>query len=296
MSIDEVKLREVIILLELIQIKSLRELARRENMQPGQVSKLISSLERKLGKKLLERSTHGIRPTPSALEILPQLMELRQIREGLVGTRGTEEQNFNIATSSFLTTHLIPTIISSTSFNRSKVRIIDLPPTQFVQTGLRGSFDFCLHSSKLEWPSSWTTVEVGYLTWNLYARASHPLLNKTPTQKQILDYPFVIPIYWSSEGCQYGDDNCPIPMKLRKKGHETSTAASAVEIIRLTDQLSYIPDIVAKGYLESEQLAVIKTPEMKPHRSKVYLSVNSARVKQSVFKSFSETCRSTLEA
>ncbi len=298
MDIEDIKLREIQMFLNLVRLKSVRELGRQFNLQPGQVSKWIQNLERKVGFPLVERSANGIQPTARALDILPYFEKIHDLQENLTGFTGAEAMSpsYTFASSSFFSTHLIPPLLKEfleQSSYQAKVRIIDLPPTQFIPAALRGAYEYCLHSQKLDWPRTWTTNEVGSLSWQIYARSSHPV-HKNPQLKEVLKYPFIIPIYWAAEGTRFGDDQCPIPMKQRKRGHETATAASAVELLKVCDELAFVPDIVARKGVEEGELQVVKIPSWKPMKKPVFLSVKSAAVKQKDYDLLNTVCAKIL--
>lgn len=290
--IEDIRFREVELFLKLLKLKSIREVARQTSMQPGQVSKWIAALETKLNAILLDRSAGGVRPTARALELVPVFEKMMNLQEKLRPESDTHKTTqYSFASSSFFSTHLVPLILKGMPEN-AKVKLLDLAPTNFVPAGLRGAFEFCLHSQKLDWPQTWTTVEVGHIRWNLYARKKHPLL-KNPNMKDVLNYPFVVPIYWTQDGTQYGDDQCPIPMSKRLKGHETATAASACEIVKVTDQLAFLPEIVAgRG---EYALASVKMP-WKDIKRPVFLSVKNSSVKQHEFERIASVCKDILKS
>jgi DNA-binding transcriptional LysR family regulator len=286
MSIEDIKFREVDLFLRLLKTKSVRDLARQVNMQPGQVSKWISGLEKKVGFKLIERSATGVEATAKALELLGHFEDLHRIQGELTNfkTKEKKQQLMTIASSSFFTSHVVPLALQSMTKNNEelKIRVIDLPPTQFISVALRGAFDYCLHAQNLDWPKTWTSYQVGVLTWRVYARKNHPVLKKA-TKANLLKYPFVVPVYWTAEGTRYGDDQCPIPMSERIKGHETATALSAAEMVKMSDQLAFVPDVIAKSLVKSGELVAVETP-WKLVKKPVYLSVKNAVVKQKQFE------------
>jgi DNA-binding transcriptional LysR family regulator len=284
MKTSDIKLAEIELFLSLLKLKSIREVARQKNMQPGQVSKWISSLERKVGAPLINRASTGVTPTARALELLPVFEDMHVLLEKLSGKTQEDSKIFSIASSSFFSTHLVPEILKE--IKNTKFRLIDLPPTSFVTAGLRGSFQYCLHSQKLDWPQTWSTKETGKLRWNLYCRKNHPLTQNSG-MKNILKYPFIIPIYWTPDGTQFGNDQCPIPMSKRIKGHETATAASAAQIANVTDQLAFLPEVVASR--SDLQLEKVKVP-WKQVETPVYLSVKNSVVKQNDFEKLIKIC------
>jgi DNA-binding transcriptional LysR family regulator len=286
MNIEDIKFREIELFLRLLKTKSLRELARQTNMQPGQLSKWIQGLEKKIGKPLIDRSSVGVQPTAQALELIPYFEELFRIQGdlSLLGFREKKNEVISIASSSFFTTHLVPLALEKVVGDSpdTTMKVLDLPPTQFIPVALCGAFDYCLHAQKLDWPKTWTSYQIGFLSWNVYARKNHPLTKKT-SKASLLKFPFIVPIYWTPEGSRYGEDQCPVPLNERVKGHETSTAASAVEMVKVTDQLSFLPDIVARSGVLEGSLVALETP-WKLVKKPVYLSVKNAVVKQKQYE------------
>ena len=61
------KLRDIDILMAVIQAGSMGKAAGRFNMTQPAVSKVIADLEQTLGVRLLERSRQGVEPTPHGL-------------------------------------------------------------------------------------------------------------------------------------------------------------------------------------------------------------------------------------
>src|SRR5690242_16940479 len=114
MQIEDIKIKEINILLELSRTKSVRELARQRDTLPGQISKIISSLENKLGFKLIERSPLGIKLTSRAQDLLPLFNEIYKNQEAIqTNFENTKELPLlGIATTSFFSTHLIPQLIA----------------------------------------------------------------------------------------------------------------------------------------------------------------------------------------
>lgn len=289
MKANDIRLSEIELFLTLLKVKSIREVARQKNMQPGQVSKWVSSLEKKVGAPLINRAATGVTPSARALELLPVFESMQVLLEKISGESHEESKIISIASSSFFSTHLVPDILKEVK--NTKFRLIDLPPTSFVTAGLRGAFQYCLHSQKLDWPQTWTTRETGKLRWNLYCRKNHPL-TQTARMKNILKYPFIVPIYWTPDGTQFGHDQCPIPMTKRIKGHETATAASAAQIVSVTDQLAFLPEVVAGR--SDLQLERVKVP-WKQVETPIYLSVKNSVVKQNDFEKLIKLCTAKLQ-
>jgi DNA-binding transcriptional LysR family regulator len=174
-----------------------------------------------------------------------------------------------------------------------RVRMMDLAPSQFIPVALRGAFQFCIHLQDLDWPKTWTSVPIGHLKWMLCCRKNHPLVSK-PVLREALKFPFVYPVYWTSEGVRYGQDHCPLPINKRIIGHETTTALSARELVRTTDHIGFLPELVLRQSLARDEIETVEIPSWKPVQQTVYLSVKNDVVKQKTFEEIRKICHSEL--
>jgi DNA-binding transcriptional LysR family regulator len=300
MDLEEIKIKEINIFLDLLRSGSVRELARQRNITPGQISKIMTSLENKVGFKLLERSSYGVKATTKASEILPMFNEIRANQEAFQASfiKTKEIPILSFATTSFFSTHFLPNLFSRfvTNYPNFKLRLLDLPPDLFLNVAMRNGFQICLHLRELDWPKTWTSIEVGSINWILCCRKKHPCLTdgSQVNIKSIVKFPFVFPVYWSQNGIAYGNDNFPLSQDKRIRGYETSTATSAVEVIRLTDQLGFVPEIVAWPLLKSGELVKITMPSLKQVSERVFLSVKNDLVTQKMYSWLIQLCQEAL--
>ncbi len=297
MLLEDLKLKDIELFLRLTKTKSVRDLGRESNLSPGQVSKWIQGMEHKLGRNLIERSSQGVQPTAEALELIPVFEKFMALQSALKDPQSIKkDETLNFGSSSYFSTYLIPLLTKElgleTSRSVPKIRIIDLPPANFVTAALRGAFNLCFHTHALEFPKTWTTVVVGEVELHLYCRKNHPIL-KASSAKNLLKYPFVSPVYWTAEGNRYGDDQCPIPLNKRLKGHEASSSASACELIKHSDQLAFFPEIVARQSLKAGEIRQVPVP-WKTVKKPVFLSVKNAVVKQNDFELLQRLSRKIL--
>lgn len=283
---DDIKLKDIHLLMDLLKTKSIRDLARSQKVSPGQISKQVRGLELKLGVQLLERSSHGVEVAAEALSILPYLKGIYHLHLKMIGElRPDRREDFLcFASTSFITTHLLPRVLSEYELQvpNTRFRTIDLPPNRFIPVGLRSGFQLCVHMGDLDWPKTWTSAELGTISWNLYCRAENPI-GKRPGLEKVLQYPFVYPVYWSDEGIRYGNDSCPVGISKRILGHETATAVSAAEMVRYTDHIGFLPSLVTNPLVQAGELRKLTVKSWKPIQEKVYLTVKNDYIKQSTF-------------
>jgi len=288
-EISSVRLRDLEIFNEVARARSIREAARRLGSTSGQISKSVQNLERLIGIKLFRRSVSGVLLTSQGSEmqsivqeVLDNSQRIEQLAHG--GSRRLAK-NLAIAGTAFLNTHFITPIVCelSASMPEMAFRFLDLAPDQIVAAGLRGGFDLAVHFDPLSWPSTWETRPLGKSSWKLCARPEHPLRARPPL-KQILEYPFVVPTYWTSEGLITGNDRFPLPFSKRRRGFETATAEAAIPILFKTDHVAFLPSVLVDSYLKSRQLREIKCHEVEPVERKLFLSAKSDTVPHLVFQ------------
>lgn len=297
MQIQDLKLKEVSLFLDLLKIKSVRELARQQRVPPGQISKIIKGLEQKLGVQLLDRSATGVTPTLRTLELVPILEGIQRFEQRLTDQLVLENrrESLTFASTSFFSTHLLPRVFGGLlkADPQTRLRLLDLPPAQFIPAALRGGFQICVHTQNLDWPKTWTSQQIGELSWNMYCRKGHPLTKATePAEWQ--KYPFVYPVYWTHEGLRYGDDNFHLSIRKRIRGTETSTAASAAEVVRLSDQIGFFPQIIAREYVKRSDLVELPYRGRESASQPIFLSVKNEVVKQKAFFKIKTICEREL--
>ena len=291
-AISSIKIRDLEIFLEVSRAKSIREVARRLNTTPGNVSKTIQHLEAKLGTKLYKRSVSGVLLTAQGVEILEIANEMIDSSESLktliFGQGKTKiKKTLGIASTSFLNTHLVASVTSELgeNFLDYSFRFLDLAPDQMVPVALRGAFEISLHYGAISWPSTWVTQKIGKTRWVLVARGTHPIARRA-TLKQLLGYSFIYPVYWTQEGLVKGNDQFPVPISKRKMGYETATADAAVPILLKTDQLAFLPEILVRPFVAQKALKIIECPQVQTMERELYLSVRSEFVPDKIFKEF----------
>ncbi len=295
---DGLRLKEISLFLDLIRVRSMRELSRQSGLPPGQISKIIRTMERRIGRPLIHRSVNGISLTAYGTEVLPFLESIRNNQLRIASQMGASSEGspFTIATTSFFSSRFLPDVLGSLEGAQEfgQVQILDLPPSQFLPVALRNGFSVCVHLEDLEWPKTWVSVQVGIVRWSLYARMNHPIFKK-PTLKEALKYRFVYPIYWTAEGIRRGNDYFPIPIQRRRRGTETATAIGAAQIVAQSDQLGFLPNLVAQSVAGEISLVDVPVRGLKAVDQKVFLTVKADLVKQKAFDRLAEVCRERLE-
>ena len=249
MDISKISIGELELFIELAKLGSIRELARTKNMEAAHLSRVIKRLEERLGNALFTRSHRGLIPTPFATKLST---DIETAFKHLQFTKSPSQENeialSSIGAPSFLMESLVlPSLVDLYNDDLvHKSEIVELPPDRLVLSGLRGIIKIAYHAEKLAWPTTWVSEKIGTLEWKLFG--SRELFGKRVlSEEEVLNLPFVYPIYWSPEGLRDSEDKCPIPLRYRKKSFGVSTGKMAIDLIKKHKSLCYLPSSLVTG-------------------------------------------------
>ena len=279
--LPDISIQELDLFVKASRLTSLRELARQLELKPAHVSKVIKRLEGKIGHKLLQRSVAGIILTREGLDLLSVAEEICGLAEQLEGAnskRSKAEKDIvlSMGSISFLSTYLLAQSIQQIQKERKRARfrLIEFTHNELVSHGLNGAFEISVHIEPLQWTRTWASKRIGPLSWKLYSRKGHPL-GKTPSESEILKYPFIVPTDWTNHGFSIGEDHCPVSWRKRLKGHEASTAETSIAIVGASDQLTFIPEVLARPNVLAGRLQEIQVENWPVVEKSIYLSVRA---------------------
>lgn len=292
-QLGHLKLREIEIFYLAAKTKSIREVARRLSSTPGQISKTVKSIEKKMQTPLFKRSNMGIVLTETGSQLIlfsENILDSAYQMES--SHRRDAKKTLAVASTPFLINHLISYAAAHAFENNPKfsLRLMDITPDQIINLGLRGAFEVAFHFNKLDWPQTWHQQKIGVVEWVLCARVAHPL-KKTATRNEVLQYPFIQPTYWTVEGLVKGNDFFDIPISKRIQGYETSTADAAIPLLFKTNQLACLPMTLIRPQLEKKTLKIIRVPEIKSAVRDLYISAKADSLTSILF----ETLKSQVE-
>ena len=292
-SIADVSLRDLEIFVMASRTQSLREVARQMDLLPAHTSKIIKGLERKLGTQLFKRSAAGIMLTPEgleALEIAERICEISREMSPQAGQRQsqTAEKLWTCGSIGFLATYILSPAIcrfQASSKKNLRFRLVEFTHNDLVGLGLKGAFEIAMHIEELEWTSVWESYLLGKLKWKLYGRRDHPLQNGC-SENEVLKYRFIVPTDWGTRGYQIGEDFCPLPVRRRLKGNEATTAETALEICSHSDQLTFVPEVLANKWCATGAMKSIEVADWPVQDKDIYLSVRADLVPRSIAENF----------
>ena len=298
--LHDISLAELAIVLSVIEAKAVRAAARSRNLKPSHVSKIVSRVEKQLGVQLLVRSASGMVLTREGLAFKTAARELLVKAEALSAlklgaTVETPLPALTLGAVAFLNKSLLaPSLgVLAREIAGMRFRLLELGPDALLGAGLKGAVDAAVHIGSLAWTKLWTTKKVGDVAWGIYARAGHPV-GTVASAAEIAAYQFVVPMYWTGSEFSPGDDYCPLSWDERRKGHEVSSAEAALEVVRVTDQLAFVPHVVARNLREFSEVVEVRVHEWDEVTRPVLLSVRSDRLKQTQMLRISKALQTKL--
>ncbi len=278
-KLSEISLRDLEIFVLAARTQSLRDVARQLNLLPANTSKIMKSLEAKLEIQLFKRSVNGIILTPEAIGLLETAERICDLSKELsplaMRSDGEKQKLWTIGSIGFLSTYLLAPAVSSISEISKKpvrFRLVEFTKNDLVAHGLKGAFEIAAHIDELEWTHAWTSYQIGSLKWKLYAGIHHPLVEKC-RELEVVKYPFVVPTDWGTQGYAIGSDFCPLNVRRRIKGFEAATAETALEICRYSNQLTFVPEILAQRWCRAGQMKEIQILDWPIVEKQIFLSI-----------------------
>ncbi len=290
-----VSLTELDLFLRVGKLKSLRECSRQLNMTPGAISKVLKRLEQKLDATLMTRSISGIVLTSEGSELIQmaeKMLQLAAQASPKLGRRqGFKEKVWGIGAVSFLSSRLISQCVPTLARLRpnTRFRVVEFTTNELVSYGLNGAFEIAVHGEPLEWTRVWSTHEIGALTWGLFAATNHPLTKlKSVAESDVIRYPFTMPTQWTTQGFLRGDDQCPVPWGRRFPGHEAVTAETSLEIVQASQQLTFVPSILAQRSLNANLVRQLKVKDWPSVQKSIYLSIRDDLISKPFLQSLTD--------
>jgi DNA-binding transcriptional LysR family regulator len=287
-SLNYLNLRELELFVIASQTKSLREVSRRSGLLPAHVSKIMKKFEEKLDLILFQRTSAGVTLTADGMTLVKtaeQILEAAKFLDLEAHRSGNREKLWTLGSISFLSSYLLAPMIGAwrEQLPDTRFRLIEFTHNQLVPIGLQGAFEMAVHIGKHEWTHTWETFLVGKMAWKLYGKKGHPL-GKKCEKRDLLPYRFVVPTDWHQHGYAIGEDFCPLHVSQRMKGDEASTAETALELAHGSEQLTFVPEILARSWCERGRTQEIRVEDWQTVEKEIYLTVKADKVPHKTVK------------
>jgi len=280
------------ILAKLSDHNSLRALCRSTGFEPPKMSKTLNRIKNELKIELIKTSPHGYILTSEGLYISNQSKEVIKKTEELIPTKKMIQQQIEILTvgsrgflNLCLTQNMFQALQKTKDYN-IHYRFLDLSPDELKKMAFDGILDIAIHLEQIAWPQTWSSVKVADVAWSFFVNSQHPIPD-TCTIEDLLKYPWLRSTHWNGQRLAHSIDHLAVPSRERNFGHEIQTALNAIEIIKCTDQVAFIPDLIAYKYSNKNEIKKLNITDIENIPRPLYLSVRADKVSAKLFKNLS---------
>jgi DNA-binding transcriptional LysR family regulator len=240
------------------RVGSVTASARQFGVAPSQVSKAIARLEHALGVRLLLRSSRGVMLSERGRLLLPQLEDVLKRAQQLVEGREPALPALTIAAASCLSTVLVPAVAGA--LHGVRVRAVEMAPSLVRAFASTNAFDAAILLGRPGLPATWAVTEVG--TTRKILLASPETARKLGPQpvpvETLVEAPFINPLCGVDGQYVAVDDDCPLAVSVRRRGHEAQSIATALQMAVHTGQLVFGPLVAAFPYLIEGSLVEVR--------------------------------------
>ena len=286
-ELAKIDLNLLISLQVLLEERNVSRAAERLFITQPAMSKTLSRLRAVFNDALFTRSSHGMQPTPRALELAEKLADILSGINQLVNEQAFDpaeaEAEVSLALSEYIGVTLLPTLASRLQAKAPKLhlRIITRVENQREQLA-QGNLDFAVHIRQQHYGPEFRVAELGGSPPVLLMRQGHPLAEKGIQLQDLANYP-LIRLYVSDreqleirpgEGLFEG-------FGVNARGSlEISHLMTAMEVLRNTDYFMPGPAFLLQNESISQGIIARSLPGM-ADRSVDYVLVAHQRIENS---------------
>lgn len=208
------------------------------------MSKTLGRLRDLFDDPLFTRSSHGMVPTPRALELQSQvqgvLSQVQSITTGQQFDPKTYEGEISIAVSEYVGVVLLPALMQLLQQEAPLLRVTTLSRVELQLDELTdGGLDFAIHVRRSHYRPEFNLKNLGSTKPVLLVRKGHPLWRqRKPDWKDISQYPRVALYMPNVEEMELIDQVGEVFYQMEhdmREVFETSHLYTAMEVVRRTD-------------------------------------------------------------
>ena len=253
-ELRKVDLNLLISLQYLLEEQSVSRAAERLHITQPAMSKTLSRLRTLFGDELFTRSSHGMQPTPRALELAEGLgTVLGDITHLLAGPHfqpQTFQGELTLALSEYIGVALLPGLIAKLSIKAPglSVRVITRVENQLEELAL-GNLDFAIQIEQMHYGNDYRVEHLGSSPPAILVRESHPLTRGNLSMQRLGKFPLIrvyIPDWEQLDMQQSATAISPI-VDHQQATLEISHLLTALEVLRETDYFMPAPAYILQN-------------------------------------------------
>jgi DNA-binding transcriptional LysR family regulator len=245
---NKIDLNLLISLQVLLEEKSVSRAAQRLFITQPAMSKTLTRLRALFADELFTRSSHGMQPTPRAIELSSGLSGILGDISHLIAGPSFDPQSFNgeitLALSEYIGVALLPRLTEQlhSQAPRLNIRVITRIENQLEALAL-GNLDFVFHVKQANYSAEFRVETVGGGPLAILVRQNHPLTSEEITWQRLAHYP-LIKLYASNQDQVEIQQNAARRMPIGNHALgtlEISHLLTALEVLRQTDYFMPAP-------------------------------------------------------
>ncbi len=269
-DLAKIDLNLLIALQVMLEERNVSRAAERLFITQPAMSKTLSRLREVFQDPLFTRSSHGMRPTPRALELASELETvLQDIQRMLAGhdfDPGAYRGEITIAISEYIGVWLLPPLMQRLSFLAPHLTLKSITRVEHqLQQLALGELDIVVHIKHTHYGEDFLCEPMGGAKPVILAREAHPLTGKPAEWESILRYP-VMRLYMADlDELEFFQEAESISRRLEAEspvsgGFETSHLLTAIEVLRTTDYLMPAPPFLMGNPTLSYKIQALELP------------------------------------
>jgi|TARA_B100000315_G_scaffold251774_1_gene287196 DNA-binding transcriptional LysR family regulator len=266
-QLARIDLNLLVALQVLIEECNVSKAAERLFITQSAMSKTLLRLRELFQDPLFTRSSHGMVPTPHALEIQKKLILLLQDVQGLVTSPEFNPVNFRgelkLAIPEIIGMAILPKLMEKLQEESPHLKLITITRVEHQLEKLsNGDLDIAVHIKHKHYGTDFILEPVTSLRRVLLVRKGHPLCDLSSSKEAIKQLSSFQLVRWYVSDLNELEAGALIPenkgnIKLGEVVFETSHLFSAIEVVKRTNCLLFGPQFITRHPQLSEGLADI---------------------------------------
>ena len=247
-ELGKVDLNLLISLQVLLEERSVSRAAERLFITQPAMSKALSRLRNLFDDTLFTRSSHGMRPTPRALEVAEGLGailgDISQLLGGGEFNPATYQGEVTLALSEHMGIALLPVLIKRLSERAPLLNIrVETKMEQQLEELALGNLDFAIQIKRAHYDNDFRVELLGSSPLAILMREKHPLAQGEPTWERLSRYPLLKLYVADREELEvHKNVSTTMPLVNHPRGVlEISALLSALAVLRQTDYFMPAP-------------------------------------------------------
>ncbi len=195
-QLSRIDLNLLISLQVLLEERNVSRAAERLYITQPAMSKTLSRLREVFGDPLFTRSSHGMQPTPRALQLAGDLSDILGDIRRLVAGPAFDPASYNgeirLALSEYIGVALLPPLVRNLQEQAPRLRISVITRVENqLQELADGNLDLAVHIKQQHYGDEFRVAELGSSPPAILVRHGHPLAEGEPCWARLARYPLI---------------------------------------------------------------------------------------------------------